>query len=143
MQRRRRRDRWWFTELGIGWVLHVSDGAPAGKLEHALDASSWSLALSEIVDTFHLASGLLPVHGSTEEEEPATESEEQNMAEQLQPASFTQQAMLKMLTFVDFIVAPNLICEVFISDRMLVPIGAPYKKLYTLIRVSVASVLSS
>ncbi|KAG2571690.1 hypothetical protein PVAP13_7KG116600 [Panicum virgatum] len=44
--------------------------------------------------------------------------------------------MLKMLTFVDFIVTPNLSYQVFISDRLLpVPVGAPYQKLHTLIRV--------
>jgi len=115
----------WLRELGVEWVLHVADGtlAPAEGLEHALDASSWSLALSEIVDTFHLASGLLPVHGSTEE---------QNMAEQLQLAGFTQQALLKMLTFVDSMVAPNLSCGI---DWSLVLIGAPYKKFHTLLRL--------
>jgi len=119
----------WFRELGVGWVLHVADGASAGELEHALDASSWFPAFTKIMDTFRLTSGLLM------EEEHATESdEEQNMAEQLQLASFTQQAMLKMLTFVDFIVAPNLTCQlVFVVDG--VPVPAPCEKLHALLCV--------
>ena len=57
---------------------------------------------------------LMSVHGSAEEEQPATKSEEQNMPEELlQLASFTQQAMLKMLAFVDSIVAPNRTREFF------------------------------
>jgi len=85
----------WFTELGVGWVLHVADGIPA---EDALDASSWIWALPEIVDTFRLTLRFLSGQGSAEEEEPATESddEEENMTEQLQLASVTQQAMLKI-----------------------------------------------
>ncbi|XP_039817885.1 uncharacterized protein LOC120680456 [Panicum virgatum] len=126
----------WFTELGVGWVLHVADGAPAGEFAHALDASSWIPALSKIVDTYRLTSGLLPGHGPAEEEEPARESGEQNMAEQLQFARFFQQAMLKMLSFVDFIVAPNLTRQVvFVADGVPVPVPAPCEKLYTLLRV--------
>ncbi|PVH35204.1 hypothetical protein PAHAL_7G126500 [Panicum hallii] len=125
----------WFRELGVAWVIHVADGGPAGELEHALDASSWIPALNEIRHTFCLVLWFLPGHGSAEKDEPATESdEEQNMAEeQLQLASFTQQAMLKMLTFVDFIVAPNLTCDVFVADG--VPMPAPYDKLLTLLHV--------
>jgi len=55
------------------------------------------------------------------------------MAEQLQLASFTQQATLKMLTFLDSIVAPNLTREFFIADDG-VPVPAPYK-LHNLLRV--------
>ncbi|KAG2571692.1 hypothetical protein PVAP13_7KG116700 [Panicum virgatum] len=129
----------WFTELGVRWVLHVADGAPAGEFKHALDASRWIPALTEIVDTFRLiTSRFLPSRDSAEEEELATESdEEQNMAEHLQLASFTQQAMLKMLTFVDFIVAPNLTRQVFITNS--VPAHTHrhhiYNKLHNLLRV--------
>ncbi|CAN6181617.1 unnamed protein product [Urochloa humidicola] len=42
----------WFEKLGVGWVLHVADGAAAGRLEQPLDVSSWIRALPEIVDTF-------------------------------------------------------------------------------------------
>ena len=59
----------WFTELGVGWVLHAADGAPAGEFAHALDASGWIKALTKIVDTFRLTSGLLPGHCSAEEDE--------------------------------------------------------------------------
>jgi hypothetical protein len=73
----------WFRELDVGWVLHIADGTPSGEVKHALHASSWIPALSEIVDTFRLTLRFLLVPGSTEEEEPATESDkEQNMAEQ-------------------------------------------------------------
>ena len=56
------------------------------------------------------------------------------MAEQLQPASFTQQAMLKMLTFVDSIVAPNRTREFFMADDG-VPAPAPAPELHNLLRV--------
>jgi len=124
----------WFTELDVGWVLHIADGAPEEKLEYTLTASSWIPALIEIVDIFCLTSGLSPGHGSAEEEESAKESEEQSMAEQLQLASFTQQAMLKMLAYVDFIVAPNLTCEGSFADDG-VPVLVLCKKLHTLVRV--------
>jgi len=76
----------------------------------------------------------MSIHGSAEEEQPATKSEEQNMPEELlQLASFTQQATLKMLTFLDSIVAPNLTREFFIADDG-VPVPAPYK-LHNLLRV--------
>jgi len=128
----------WFRELGVGWVLHVADGTPSGELEHDLDASRWIPALTEIVDTFRLiTSRFLPSRDSAEEEELATESKEQNMAEQLQLARFTQQAMLKMLTFVDFIVAPNLTRQVFFTNS--VPAHTHrhhiYDKLHNLLRV--------
>ena len=97
------------TELDVGWVLHVADGAPAVEPEHALDGSNWIPAFTKILDTFRLTLGLVPGHSSMEKEEHARKSEEKNMAE-LQLARFTQQAMLKMLAFVDFIVAPNLAC---------------------------------
>ena len=46
------------------------------------------------------------------------------MAEQLQLASFTQEAMLKILNFVDFIIAPNLTCQVvFVADGVGVPVS--------------------
>ncbi|CAN6216350.1 unnamed protein product [Urochloa humidicola] len=62
-------------------------------------------------------------------EEAATEIDE----EQFQSASFTQQAMLEMLTFVDDLVAPNPICRVSADDPVWVP--APYQQLRTLLRV--------
>ncbi|CAN6181620.1 unnamed protein product [Urochloa humidicola] len=101
----------WFAKLGVGWVLHVADGAVAGKkkkLEPALDASSWIRALAEIGDAFRAL--LLSGHGPAKEEEGlATEqSEEQDiLTEQVQLASFIQQAILKMLAFVDAIAAPD------------------------------------
>ncbi|KAG2571686.1 hypothetical protein PVAP13_7KG199455 [Panicum virgatum] len=121
----------WFSKLGVWWVLHVADGTPSGEVEHALDASSLFPAFTKIVNTFRGTLKLLHGHGytvntSAEEEQPAAK-------EWLPLASFTQQAMLKMLTFVDSIVVPNLTRESFIVDDG-VPAPAPYK-LHNLLRV--------
>jgi hypothetical protein len=68
----------WFTDLGIGWVLHLADGASSGteELEHAR-SWSWMLALATITDTTSRSDFLF--------------------------ARFIQVAMSKMLTFVDSI----------------------------------------
>nr|TKW23537.1 hypothetical protein SEVIR_4G298200v2 [Setaria viridis] len=126
----------WFNKLGVGWVLHVT----AGKLEHTLDASSWIRALSEIMDAFCLTTSLFCGHeeapNAQEAQEGAavTEGKEEDITDLFQFASFTEQAMLQMLAFVDFIAAPNVTCQVFFTDQMMwVP--APYRKLHTLLRV--------
>ncbi|CAL5050245.1 unnamed protein product [Urochloa decumbens] len=104
-------ERWFSEELGVGWVLHLADDAPAGKLQHTLDAPSWIWALSKITDTFCLMrrSLIFPM----EEEE------------QVQFAIFTQQAMLKMLAFFDIIVLTG--------NRVFAP--APYGKIHILLSV--------
>nr|TKW39270.1 hypothetical protein SEVIR_1G167300v2 [Setaria viridis] len=95
----------WLMELGIGWVLHLADGVAAGKLK--LDpnhASSWIRALTEITNTFCLMVSLLPGHVSEEEEDAAAAAAmESEYISSLQDLSIIQQAMLKMLAFVDFI----------------------------------------
>ncbi|XP_039807264.1 exocyst complex component EXO70H1-like [Panicum virgatum] len=107
----------WFSELGIRWVLRLADGADAGELEHTFPsqerpyaARSWIRALTEIIGTSHSASSLFPDHSS-------------------QFARFTQEAVLKMLPFVDVIVATS--DEAFLSKL----VDAPYKKLETLLNV--------
>ncbi|CAL5040775.1 unnamed protein product [Urochloa decumbens] len=104
-------ERWFSEELGVGWVLHLADDAPAGKLQHTLDAPSWIWALSKITDTFCLMrrSLIFPM----EEEE------------QVQFAIFTQQAMLKMLAFFDIVVLTG--------NRVFAP--APYGKIHILLSV--------
>ena len=130
----------WFSKLGVGWVLNVADGTPSGELEHALDASSWFPAFTKITNTFRRILKLLlgqgyTVNTSAEEKQLATKREEQNTPEELLPlASFTQQAMLKMLTFVDSIVAPNRTREFFMADDG-VPAPAPAPELHNLLRV--------
>ncbi|CAN6181616.1 unnamed protein product [Urochloa humidicola] len=100
----------WFSELGVGWVLHLADDAPAGKLQRTLDAPRWIRALSDITDTFCLMGSLI------------FPKEEQ---EQVQFASFTQQAMLRMLAFVDIIILAG--------NRVFLP--EAYGKIHTLLRV--------
>ncbi|CAN6181609.1 unnamed protein product [Urochloa humidicola] len=125
----------WLEKLGVGWVLHVADGAAAGRLEQPLDVTSWIQALAEIGDAFtaSLSSG----HDSAKKEGPAAEESEHEqqdiMTDQVQFASFTQQALLKMLDFVDLIGAPNLNITCEVSTIHLVPI--PYQKLYTMLCV--------
>ncbi|CAN6181618.1 unnamed protein product [Urochloa humidicola] len=99
----------WFSELGVGWVLHLADDAPAGKLQRTLDAPRWIRALSNITDTCLMGSLIFP-------------KEEQ---EQVQFASFTQQAMLRMLAFVDIIILAG--------NRVFLP--EAYGKIHTLLRV--------
>ncbi|CAN6169445.1 unnamed protein product [Urochloa humidicola] len=123
----------WFTELGVGWVLHFSDGAPAtaGKLaEHTLDASSWIRALTEIKNAFCLMTSPFPGHGAMDDgEEAATEIDE----EQFQSVSFTREAMLEMLTSVDILVAPDPGYRVSVHDPVWV--SAPYQQFHALVLV--------
>ncbi|CAN6223795.1 unnamed protein product [Urochloa humidicola] len=106
----------WFSELGVGWVLHLADDVPAGKLQRTLDATRWIQALRDITYTFFLMRSLIfSGHGSVGLEEE----------EQVQFASFTQQAMLRMLTFVDIVVLAG--------NRVFAP--APYGKIHILLRV--------
>jgi hypothetical protein len=100
----------WFTEQGVSWswVRHVADGASSGKLEHTSDARSWILALAEITETIRSMASLLPGRCSVglpsiyEDEESEAEG---SIREVLPFARFIQETMLKMLAFVDFLVA--------------------------------------
>jgi len=107
----------WFRELGIRWVLHLTDGASAGELERTFPSQerpyavrSWIRVLTEIIGTSHSASSLFPDRCS-------------------QFTRFTQEAVLKMLPFVDVIVATS--DEAFLSKL----VDAPYKKLEALLNV--------
>jgi hypothetical protein len=114
----------WFKKLGVGWVLRFADGAAAGEVEQTLDVSGWIRALTEIVESLFFCHGFSVI---------ATESEEQDiMTDQVQFASFTQQAILKLIAFVDFIDVPNLniTCQVSIIHLV-----APYQKLYAMLHV--------
>jgi len=57
----------WLTELGVGWVVHLADGAPApaevdsGWID---DARSWIRALAQIVETIRFTTTLFPDRGS-------------------------------------------------------------------------------
>ncbi|CAN6181602.1 unnamed protein product [Urochloa humidicola] len=120
----------WFTELGVGWVLHVPDGESAGKHGHTstFDTWSWIRALTEIMQTIRLTTSLFPVRGlvgmpSICEEEHDTESS----MDQFKFARFFQETMLKMLSFVDVIVS-----EVLVRNGVPVP---PYMKLSNLLGV--------
>ncbi|CAD6335321.1 unnamed protein product [Miscanthus lutarioriparius] len=114
----------WLTELGVGWVLHLPSSASACELEHTSDVArtSWIQALREIVDTVGLTESLFPDDGLVdldmdmpsifeEQEEEEEEGEEEAEAVssvpdgQFQFARFIQETMLKMLSFVDVIVA--------------------------------------
>ncbi|XP_066378643.1 uncharacterized protein [Miscanthus floridulus] len=47
----------WFTELGVGWVLHISDvdaSIAVIQPDHTLDPRSWIRALNEIMETIRL-----------------------------------------------------------------------------------------
>jgi hypothetical protein len=102
----------WLTELGVGWVLHLAEG----KVQQTPDASSWFRALTEIMGTISLIA----------------ESDE----EQAQFASFTQQALLKLLAFVDFTDAFSLAWEDLISNNWVSwRTARPYDKLLALLHV--------
>ncbi|KAF8686624.1 hypothetical protein HU200_043451 [Digitaria exilis] len=123
----------WLKEMGVGWVLRLADGArvprPA-RLGHTLDAASnWIWALHEIVGTLCLMRSSLPLgrryRSMLEKEEAATGSEEQ-----VQFASFTQQAILKLLAFVDVLVPDASSNVTFINQG-----PVPYQKLQRLLYV--------
>lgn len=52
----------WLTELGVGWVLHLADGAPAPA--EVVDAGSWIRALAQILETIRFTTTLFPDRGS-------------------------------------------------------------------------------
>ncbi|CAO2177559.1 unnamed protein product [Urochloa humidicola] len=82
----------WFTELGVSWVLHTPD------ITSNAQAPSWVYALHEITETIHLMAKLLPEIES---------KNEARVPDQIQFAQFIQETMLKMLAFVDVVIASN------------------------------------
>ncbi|XP_066370554.1 exocyst complex component EXO70C1-like isoform X2 [Miscanthus floridulus] len=108
----------WFTELGVAWVLRISDDdASAGRLEQASDDDAgcrWIWALNEIVSSttvhFPVNGRLGSIYG--EEEIPVKvvhvlREEKASVWDQLHCARFIHEAMLRMLVFIDVIVAPD------------------------------------
>ena len=163
----------WFTELGVDWVLHISDvdaSIAVIRPDYTLDPRSWIRALNQIMETIRLTSSFFSGRGfvgmpSIWEEEEEEEEEEwffrkserelsnsrkkqiqkQEKAEevescipdQFQFARFIQETMLRMLAFVDFLVAldPNTICEFSVANGSGVPAPALYQKISILLRV--------
>ncbi|CAN6341306.1 unnamed protein product [Urochloa humidicola] len=94
----------WLAELGVAWVLRVTDAAPSsgdsGELERPLYARSLIQALAKIMEGLRCTVPLF------EEELEAGNS---ILDLFLQFARFMQEAVLRMLSFVDAMVAldPN------------------------------------
>jgi hypothetical protein len=123
----------WFTELGVGWVVHVasSSGELGNTTTSTFDTWSWIRALAEIMETIRLTTSLSPVHGlvGMPSEEPPAETGKQatsNSPDQLKFVQFFHGTMLKMLVFVDVLVR-----EVVVTKG--VPV--PYMKLSNLLGV--------
>lgn len=101
----------WFKGLGVGWVLHLplianTGGASAGELEQTHhDARSWIRALAEIMEIIHFTMSLFP-DDHTLGLQAITEGEKKaSVRDQYQLARFVEEAMLKMLAFVDVVIA--------------------------------------
>jgi hypothetical protein len=126
----------WLTELGIAWVLHLASSASAWEEldEHTSDgARCWIRALHEITQTIRsVAVSLFPDRGSVGllpsiyEEEEEDSKAEGSILELLLFARYIQETMLKMLAFVDFIVA---------LDPGGMPVQALHQKIHILLRV--------
>lgn len=113
----------WFTELGVGWVVHVasSSGELGNTTTSTFDTWSWIRALAEIMETIRLTTSLSPVHGlvGMPSEEPPAETGKQatsNSPDQLKFVQFFHGTMLKMLVFVDVLVR-----EVVVTKGVPVP----------------------
>ncbi|TVU12523.1 hypothetical protein EJB05_46174, partial [Eragrostis curvula] len=106
----------WLTQLGVGWVLRVADEAGLGQSPPDA-ARLWSWALSEmnrfIKLVFHDTS-CASLSIIWEEESAVMESKTQqvgSITEQVEFARFIQEAMVRMTSFIDFIIAAvNPIC---------------------------------
>ncbi|CAL5009597.1 unnamed protein product [Urochloa decumbens] len=81
----------WFIELDVFWLIHAPDGISYAH------APSWIHALHKITETIHLIEKLFP----------EISKNEARVSDEIQFAQFIQKTMLKMLAFVDFIVASN------------------------------------
>jgi hypothetical protein len=166
----------WFTELGVDWVLHISDVdafIAVIQPDHTLDPRSWIRALNEIMESIRLTTSFFSDRGFEgmpsiwEEEEEEEEEEgyfrklrefsnyiirrgesqiqkeekageaESCIPDQFQFARFIQETMLKMLAFVDFLVAldPNTISEFSVAHGSGLPAPALYQKISILLRV--------
>ncbi|CAO2164674.1 unnamed protein product [Urochloa humidicola] len=82
----------WFIELDVFWLIYAPDGISYAH------APRWIHALHKITETIHLMPKVFP----------EIESEnEARVPDETQFAQFVQKIMLKMLTFVDIVVASN------------------------------------
>ncbi|CAN6173671.1 unnamed protein product [Urochloa humidicola] len=137
----------WFSDLGITWVLRIADqdDAPA-RLPLLQDqrtfAARWIQALADITES------ILDAYDSCFSHSHLVSLPEDVEATIPDPAHFSrfiQETMLKMLSFVDAIAAPNpnnTICiEEIITDSNGVP--APLEKLKTLLDVRGAVFMAS
>jgi len=133
----------WFTELGVGWVLHlpVADGTTsssgAGK---TYDARTWIWALAEIMETIHFTTSLFPDRSSLGLLDTKEAEEEATIRDQYRLARFIQEAMLTMLAFVDVIAAAPPVddARTTAGEEVVVSNGVPllpYAKLRALLGV--------
>nr|CAB3471492.1 unnamed protein product [Digitaria exilis] len=115
----------WLIELGIGWVLHLplADAASAVQTYDAL--MTWIRALAQVVEIIGYTEPLFPEQ-AVNQLSNIFEEEEQVLG-QLQFAKFFQEAMFKMLPFVDWIVS-----EALVASNGMEP---PYENLSTLLGV--------
>lgn len=91
---------WWLKHLGVGWVLDMADDASAGILLDDNQAWCWIRALAKITHTICFMDSLCRGgHDSV--------GNKDSIPDPFQSAQFIQKTMLKMLVFVDAIVAPN------------------------------------
>jgi hypothetical protein len=132
-------------QLGVGWIIHVAGGASVWELQDT--CSSWTRALAQITEAIRLVASLCPDHHCSVSlprsiAEAASENgNEASVPDQFLFARFIEITMLKMLAFVDFIVAPHTtttieVIMVFGVDGVPPPPPLPYEKLSTLLVVS-------
>ncbi|KAF8672874.1 hypothetical protein HU200_049212 [Digitaria exilis] len=121
----------WLIELGIGWVLHLplaDAAASAGELGQTYDAlMTWIRALAQVVEIIGYTEPLFPEQAVSQLSNTFEEEEQALVLGQLQFARFFQEAMFKMLPFVDRIVGEALVA----SNGM----ETPYENLSTLLGV--------
>uniref|UniRef100_A0A0A9HQ38 Exocyst subunit Exo70 family protein n=1 Tax=Arundo donax TaxID=35708 RepID=A0A0A9HQ38_ARUDO len=92
----------WFSELDVGWLLHLADGDASGGRIRFIDlqhlSRSWILALREIKESiFTYFVGLGSEEDSSSTSQPVVS----------EFARFVEATLLKMLAFVDAIAALN------------------------------------
>ncbi|CAD6338228.1 unnamed protein product [Miscanthus lutarioriparius] len=125
----------WLKELGVGWVLSLDDGASAVEAEELhRHARSWIRALDEIAQTICSTRPLFR-DGASVGLPSICEGEGEHVGGRCIPdryhlALFIQETMLKILDFVEFIVAldPN-------AATVTCGIRAPYLKISILLLV--------
>lgn len=96
----------WFSDLGIAWVLRAAAGARLVLPQDQRDAAGrWTQALADvtesILDTYY--SCFSHSHLESLPEEPEASS----VPDPILFSRFIQETMLRMLSFVDAVVAPN------------------------------------